>query len=58
MPAIDESQEWTLVSGEEENGRTIAEFSRPLLSCDEDSDLDILVSIQVTQNSKNACTWP
>ncbi len=44
LPAIDESQDWTLVGGEEENGRTILEFTRPFLSCDDDNDLDILVS--------------
>lgn len=44
LPPIDESQDWTLISGEEQNGRTIIEFSRPFLSCDDENDMDITVS--------------
>ena len=43
LPPIDASQDWFLVSGEEENGFTILEFSRNLTSCD-DRDLNIGVS--------------
>ena len=42
LPPIDESQDWFLVSGEEENGYTVLEFTRNLTSCDE-NDLDIKV---------------
>jgi len=40
LPPIDESQDWFLVSGEEENGYTILEFTRKLITCD-DKDLTI-----------------
>ena len=40
LPPIDESQDWFLVSGEEENGYTILEFTRNLTTCD-GNDLDI-----------------
>ena len=42
LPPIDENQDWFLVSGEEENGYTILEFTRNLTTCDE-TDLDIKV---------------
>ena len=42
LPPVDESQDWFLVSGEEENGYTILEFMRHLSSCDQ-NDLDIKV---------------
>ena len=42
LPPVDESQDWFLVSGEEENGYTILEFTRKLTTCD-DKDLDIKV---------------
>ena len=42
LPSIDESQDWFLVRGEEEDGHTILEFTRNLTSCDE-RDLDIQV---------------
>ena len=42
LPPVDESQDWFLVSGEEENGYTILEFTRNLTTCD-DNDLDIKV---------------
>ena len=42
LPPVDESQDWFLVSGEEENGYTILEFTRSLTSCDQ-NDLDIKV---------------
>ena len=42
LPPIDESQDWFLVSGEEENDYTILEFTRNLTTCDE-NDLDIKV---------------
>ena len=44
LPPTDESQDWFLVSGEEENGYTILEFTRNLTSCDE-NDLDIKVCL-------------
>ena len=42
LPPVDESQDWFLVSGEEENGYTIMEFTRKLTTCD-DKDLTIKV---------------
>ena len=42
LPAVDESQDWFLVSGEEENDYTILEFTRNLTTCD-DNDLTIQV---------------
>ena len=42
LPPIDSSQDWFLVSGEEENGITVLEFTRNLTSCD-DKDLNIEV---------------
>ena len=42
LPPVDESQDWFLVSGEEENGHTVLEFTRNLTTCD-DNDLDIKV---------------
>ena len=42
LPPVDESQDWFLVSGEEENGYTILEFTRNLIPCDK-YDLDIKV---------------
>ena len=42
LPSVDLSQDWFLVSGEEENGYTILEFTRNLTSCDM-NDLDIEV---------------
>ena len=42
LPPVDESQDWFLVSGEEENGYTILEFTRSLTNCDQ-NDLDIKV---------------
>ncbi len=43
LPPIDASQDWFLISGEQENGFTILEFSRNITSCD-DRDMNILVS--------------
>jgi hypothetical protein len=43
-PPVDESQDWFLVSGEEENHYTVLEFTRNLTTCD-DKDLDIKVGI-------------
>ena len=43
LPPVDESQDWFVVSGEEENGYTILEFTRKLTSCD-DKDLTIQVA--------------
>ena len=43
-PAIDESQDWELKCGEEEDGYTILEFSRDYVTCDDD-DLPIAVSM-------------
>ena len=45
MPPIDESQDWFLTRGQEEDGRTILEFKRKFTSCDEDNDLDITVCL-------------
>ena len=42
LPPVDKSQDWCLVSGEEENGHTILEFTRKLTTCD-DNDLTIKV---------------
>ena len=42
LPPIDESQDWFLISGDEENGCTILEFTRKLTTCD-DNDLEIKV---------------
>ena len=42
LPPIDESQDWFLISGEEENSFTILEFSRYLTTCDP-KDLEIKV---------------
>ena len=41
-PPIDASQDWQLVSGTEEGGATVLEFTRKLINCD-DKDLDIKV---------------
>lgn len=43
LPSVDESQDWFLVSGVEENGYTILEFTRKLTTCD-DKDLTIKVA--------------
>ena len=41
-PAIDESQDWIIEFGEQEDGYTILGFRRNLTTCDP-KDLDILV---------------
>ena len=43
-PPVDPSQDWFLVSGEEENGYTVLEFTRNLTSCDV-NDLNIEVYV-------------
>ncbi len=43
LPPVDSSQDWFLVSGEEENGYTILEFTRNITSCDVENDLDVEV---------------
>ena len=43
LPPVDESQDWFLVSGVEENGYTILEFRREFTTCD-DKDLTIKVA--------------
>ena len=43
LPPIDDSQDWFLTFGEEEDGYTILEFYRNLSTCDA-QDLDISVS--------------
>ena len=43
QPPVDPSQDWFLVSGEEENGYTILEFTRNLTSCDVINDLNVEV---------------
>ena len=47
LPPVDDSQDWTIISGEEINGRTILEFSRPFLSCDTENDLNIKVRFTI-----------
>jgi len=42
LPAIDASQDWYLVSGEEQGGYTILEFTRSLTTCD-NKDLNVEV---------------
>ena len=42
LPPIDASQDWFLVSGEEDGGYTILEFTRNLTTCD-DKDLNVEV---------------
>lgn len=44
LPPIDASQDWFLVSGEEEGGYTILEFTRNLTTCDS-KDLNIEVML-------------
>ena len=46
VPVPDESQDWTLLSGETKNGRTILEFERKLTTCD-DKDMDITVRMYI-----------
>ena len=48
LPPVDESQDWFMVSSEEENGYTILEFNRKLTTCD-DKDLTIQVPIHIHQ---------
>ena len=43
-PPIDASQDWTLVAGEEEDGYTVLQFTRPWITCD-DRDRNIEVSL-------------
>ena len=42
LPPIDESQDWFLISGEQDDGFTVLEFSRNLTTCDP-RDLEIKV---------------
>ena len=42
-PVIDESQDWFLVDGWEENGHTVLEFMRKLSTGDLQNDVDIEV---------------
>ena len=44
LPPIDPSQDWQLIGSSQENGHTVLEFTRPLVTCDE-KDLDIKVSM-------------
>ena len=46
LPPIDASQDWQLVNSGEENGATILEFTRKLVTCD-DRDLDIKVCMRI-----------
>ena len=41
-PPIDKQQDWTLLTADEEDGYTILEFTRKLITCD-NRDLDITV---------------
>ena len=50
LPPVDLSQDWFLVSGEEENGYTILEFTRNLTSCDM-NDLNIEVNALIMHAS-------
>ena len=43
LPPMDDSQDWRLLSGEEQDGYTILEFTRDLTNCDE-YDINIEVS--------------
>ena len=43
-PPIDESQDWSLVGAEEDDGYTVLEFTRNYYSCDDDYDLNIEAS--------------
>ena len=47
MPSIDDSQDWFLISGMEEEGWTILEFSRNWITCDIGNDRDIKVSCKL-----------
>ena len=50
LPDVDESQDWFLVNGEEQNGHTILEFTRNFKPCDP-NDLPIkVVAIAVLAN--------
>lgn len=41
MPVLDDSQDWLLLSGSENETHTCATFTRPFLTCDYDYDLPI-----------------
>lgn len=44
-PVVDHSQDWTLNSAWERNGRTFLSFSRPFDTCDTQHDMPITVNI-------------
>lgn len=48
LPPIDESQDWFLISAEEEGNFTILEFSRNFTTCDK-RDLELKVSIVISR---------
>ena len=57
IPAIDDSQDWILEFGEQENGYTILAFSRPLTSCDP-NDLNIKVCSKIASlKCQNYSLW-
>ena len=44
QPPIDPIQDWYLTEAEEEDGYTQLEFNRKFITCDEDRDIEILVT--------------
>ena len=44
LPPIDDSQDWTVLNGEEVDGYTIIHFTRSWVTCD-DRDRDVTVSL-------------
>ncbi len=48
QPPIDESQDWELLSGREEDGYTILQFRRDWVTCDDrDRNIDVSVATHV-----------
>lgn len=43
LPPIDKNQDWNLVSSDQKNGHTVLEFTRDLITCDDENDIDIKV---------------
>ena len=52
LPPIDDSQDWTVVNGEEVDGYTIIHFTRSWVTCD-DRDRDITVSLFTAYRNTN-----
>ena len=57
LPPIDPSQDWFLVSGEEEGGYTILEFTRNWTTCD-DRDVNIQVRVECHNSFRSGCMFP